>query len=227
MRLEKEDSSKRRKQDQTKVFLVLFFGLWLFSSQTGESCKGLKVEAPRGSEVADGNDTGWATSGRPYLAPPPGPKVESCPPPQLPALRNPHRCFLQGRHFSLLCRHPTLHLLKTSTGMDWRDLYRLSPDVQFSSVVQSCPTLCDPMNRSTPGLPVHHQLPESTYTHVHWVSDAIRPSHPLSSPSPPALNRSQHQGFFKWVSSSHQVAEVLEFQLQHQSFQWTPRTHLL
>ena len=227
MRLEKEDSSKRRKQDQTKVFLVLFFGLWLFSSQTGESCNGLKVEAPRGSEAADGNDTGWATSGRPYLAPPPGPKVESCPPPQLPALQNPHRCFLQGRHFSLLCRHPTLHLLKTSTGMDWRDLYRLSPDVQFSSVVQSCPTLCDPMNCSTPGLPVHHQLPESTQTHVHWVGDAIQPSHPLSSPSPPALSLSQHQGFFKWVSSSHQVAEVLEFQLQHQSFQWTPRTHLL
>ena len=75
------------------------------------------------------------------------------------------------------------------------------------------------MNRSTPGLPVHHQLPEFTQTHVHWVSDVIQPSHPLSSPSPPALNLSQHQGLFKWVSSSHQVAKVLEFQLQHQSFQ--------
>ena len=73
----------------------------------------------------------------------------------------------------------------------------------------------------TVGLPVHHQLPESTQTHVHWVSDAIQPSHPLSSPSPPALNLSQHQGLF---SSLHQVAKVLEFQLQHQSFQWTPRT---
>ena len=83
------------------------------------------------------------------------------------------------------------------------------------------------MNRGTPGLPVHHQLPESTQTHAHWVSDAIRPSHPLSSPSPPAPNPSQHQGLFKWVNSSHQVAEVLEFQLQHQSFQWTPRTDLL
>ena len=92
---------------------------------------------------------------------------------------------------------------------------------------QSCLTLCDPMNRSTPGLPVHHQLPESTQTHVHWVSDAIQPSHPPSSPSPPALNLSQHQGLFKWVSSSHQVAKVLEFQLQHQSLQWTPRTDLL
>ena len=83
------------------------------------------------------------------------------------------------------------------------------------------------MNRSTPGLPVHHQLPEPTQTHVHWVGDAIQPSHPLSSPSPPALNLSQHQGLFKWVSSLHQVAKVLEFQLQHQSFQWTPRTDVL
>ena len=99
--------------------------------------------------------------------------------------------------------------------------------LQFSSVAQSCPTLCDPMNRSTPGLPVHHQLPESTQTHVHWVGDAIQPSHPLSSPSPPALNLSQHQGLFKWVSSLHQVAKVLEFQLQHQSFQWTLRTDFL
>ena len=97
---------------------------------------------------------------------------------------------------------------------------------QFSSVAQSCLTLCNPMNCSTPGLPVHHQLPEFTQTHVHWVGDAIQPSHPLSSPSPPALNLSQHQGL-KWVSSSHQVAKVLEFQLQHQSHQWTPRTDLL
>ena len=102
----------------------------------------------------------------------------------------------------------------------------LPPIVQFSSVTQSCPTLYDPMNHSTPGLPVHHQLPESTQTHVHWVSDAIQPSHPLSSPSPPALNLSQHQGLLKWVNSLHQVAKLLEFQLQHQSFQWTPRTDL-
>ena len=99
--------------------------------------------------------------------------------------------------------------------------------VQFSSVTQSCPTLCDPMNRSTPGLPVHHQLLEFTQTHVHRVGDAIQPSHPLSSPSPPAPNHSQHQGFFQWVNSSHEVAKVLEFQLQHQYFQWTPRTDLL
>ena len=80
------------------------------------------------------------------------------------------------------------------------------------------------MDYSTPGLPVHHQPLELTQTHVHWVGDAIQPSHPLSSPSPPAFNLSQHQGLFKWVSSSHQVAKVLEFQLQHQSFQWIFRT---
>ena len=75
----------------------------------------------------------------------------------------------------------------------------------FSSVAQSCPTLCDPMNHSTPGLPVHHQLLELTQTHVHWVSDAIQPSHPLSSPSPPAPNPSQHQSLFQWVNSSHEM----------------------
>ena len=85
--------------------------------------------------------------------------------------------------------------------------------VQFSSVAQSCPALHDPMNCSTPGLPVHHQLPEFTQTQVHRVGDAIQPSHPLSSPSPPAPNPSQHQGLFQWVSSSHKVAKVLEFQL--------------
>ena len=84
---------------------------------------------------------------------------------------------------------------------------------QMRSVAQSCPTLCDPMNRSTPGLPVHHQLPEFTQTHVHRVRDAIQPSHPLSSPSPLAPNPSQHQSLFQWVNSSHEVAKVLEFQL--------------
>ena len=84
---------------------------------------------------------------------------------------------------------------------------------QIRSVTQLCPTLCDPMNRSTPGLPVHHQLPEFTETHVHRVGDAIQPSHPLSSPSLPAPNPSQHQSLFQWVNSSHEVAKVLEFQL--------------
>ena len=83
--------------------------------------------------------------------------------------------------------------------------------VQLSSVAQLCPTLCDPMDCSMPGLPIHHQLLEFTQTHVHWVSNAIQPSHPLSSPSPPTFNPSQHQGLCKWVSSSHQVAKVLEF----------------
>ena len=83
------------------------------------------------------------------------------------------------------------------------------------SVTQLCLTLCDPMNHSTSVLPVHHQLQESTQTHIHRVDEAIQPSHPPSSPSPPALNLSQHQGLFQWVNSSHQVAKVLEFQLQH------------
>ena len=103
----------------------------------------------------------------------------------------------------------------------------LTYDLQFSSVAQSCPTLGDPMNHSTPGLPVHHKLPEFTQTHAHLVSDAIQPSHPLSSPSLPGPNPSQYQGLFQRVNSSHEVAKVLEFQPQHQSFQWTPRTDLL
>ena len=94
--------------------------------------------------------------------------------------------------------------------------------VQLSSVTQSCRTLCNPMNRSMPVPPVHHQLPEFTQTHAYRVGDAIQPSHPLSSPSPPAPNPSQHQALFQWVNSSHEVAKVLEFQLQHQSFQCIP-----
>ena len=97
---------------------------------------------------------------------------------------------------------------------------------QFSSVIQLCPTVCDPMDCSTPGLPVHHQLPELTQTHVHRVGAAIQPSLPLSSPFPPAFNPSQHQGLFQLVSSSQEVDKVLEFQL-YQSFQWTPRADCL
>ena len=95
---------------------------------------------------------------------------------------------------------------------------------QFSSVTQSSPTLCDPMNRSTPGLPVHYQLPELSQTHVHRVSDAIQPSHPLSSPSPPAPNPSQHQGLFQRVNSSHKVAKVLALAsfLPKKSHSWSP-----
>ena len=96
-----------------------------------------------------------------------------------------------------------------------------------SSVTQSCPALCDPMDCSMPGFPVHHQLLEPTQTHVHDVGDAIQPPHPLLSPSRPALNLSQHQGLCQWVCSSHQVAKVLEFQLQHQGCQWIFRTDYL
>ena len=96
-----------------------------------------------------------------------------------------------------------------------------------NSVAQSCQTLCNPTDGSTPGFPIHHQLPEAAQTHFYQVSDAIQPSHPPSSPSPPAFNLSQHQGLFQWVSSLHQVANILEFQPQHQSFQWIFRTDLL
>ena len=113
-------------------------------------------------------------------------------------------------------------------GHDWAaNTFTFTLLNQFNSVAQSSLTLCDPMNYTTPGLPVHHQLQESTQTHVHGVGDAIQPSHPLLSPSPPAPNPSQHQGLFQWVNSSHEVTKILEFQLQHQSFQWTPRTDLL
>ena len=101
----------------------------------------------------------------------------------------------------------------------------LGSSVQFSHSVAF--NSLWPMDCSMPGLPVHHQLLEFTQTHVHWVGNANQPSHPLYSPSPPAFNLPQHQGLFKWVSSSHKVAKVLEFQLQHQSLQWTPRTDLL
>ena len=108
---------------------------------------------------------------------------------------------------------------------NWRKSSFSQSVSQFSHSVVS--DSCNPMNHSTPGLPVHHQLPEFTQTHAHQVGDAIQPSHPLSSLSLPAPNPSQHQGLFQWVSSSHQVAKILEFLLQHQSFQWTPRTDLL
>ena len=98
------------------------------------------------------------------------------------------------------------------------------------SVQFSCSIVSDslqPRGLQHAGLPVHHQLPEFTQTHVHWVGDAIQPSHPLSSPSPPAFNLSENQDLFQWISSLHQVAKVLEFELQHQSFQWIFRTDFL
>ena len=116
-------------------------------------------------------------------------------------------------------------ICRVVTGNLWPGAGASSQSV--SSVAQLCPTLCDPMDFSIPGLPVHHQLPEITQTHVHWVGDAIQPSHPLSSPSPPAFNLSQHQSLFQWLGSSLQVAKVLKFQLQHQSFQWIFRIDFL
>ena len=104
-------------------------------------------------------------------------------------------------------------VISSSYSFLWFAISSSLQSVQFSYIAQSCPTLCDPVNRSTPCLSVHHQLPEFTQTHIHRVSDAIQPSHLLSSPSPPAPNPSQHQSLFQWVNSSHEVAKVLEFQL--------------
>ena len=156
-------------------------------------------------------------------------------------------CFLHQERIALLCTWETMR----SAGADglmgpteeikvddsqlkgcnrqWRRFisWYHHQSVQFRSVAQSCPTLCNPMDCSMPGFPVHHQLSAITQTHVHWVGDAIQPSHPLSAPSPPTFNHSQHQGLFQWVSSSHDVAKVLEFQLQHQPFQWIFRTNFL
>ena len=103
----------------------------------------------------------------------------------------------------------------------------LCSSVQFSSVPQLCLTLCEPIDCSMPGLPVHYRLLEFTQAHVHWVRDAIQTSHSLLSPSSPAFNLSQHQGLFQWASSSHQVAKELEFQLQHRCFQSIFRTDFL
>ena len=114
---------------------------------------------------------------------------------------------------------------------DWLSHWKLMTELNLQTLSpprrKSCLTLFDTTECSMPGFPVHHQLPEFTQTHVHQVSNAIQPSHPLSTPSPPAFNLSQHQRLFKWVSSSHQVAKVLEFHIQLQSFQWIFRTDFL
>ena len=131
----------------------------------------------------------------------------------------------------ILKQHMCYHQISKHLGIS-RDLFHCwflgsYCSVQFSSVAQLCPTLCEPINCSTPDLPVHHQLPESTQTHGHWVGDAIQPSHPLLSPFLPTFNLSHNQVLFKLVSSSHQVTKVLEFQLQHQSLKWIFRTEFL
>ena len=121
-------------------------------------------------------------------------------------------CYTEVKAFPFLTKHLSLTLALTLAV--WSATVRLawiSFSVQFSSVAQSCPTLCDPMNRSTPGLPGHHLLPEFIQTDVHRVSDSIQPSHPLSSPSPAAPNPSQHQGLFQWVNSSHEVPRYWSF----------------
>ena len=126
------------------------------------------------------------------------------------------RCHWTSEHTHRQCDRLSLHSQISSLNI-----------IQFSSVTQLCMNLCDFMDCSPPGLPVHNQLLEPTQTHVHCVSDAFQPSHPLLSPSPPAFNLSQHQGLFQWVSFLYQVAKVLEFQLQHQFFQWILRTDFL
>ena len=110
--------------------------------------------------------------------------------------------------------------------------YFLLPNDQYRHcccclVAKLCPTLCDPMDWGRQDFPALHYLPEFAQTHVHWVGDAIQPSHPQLPPSPLVLNFSQHWGLFQWVSSSHQVAKVLQIHLQHQSFQWIFRTDFL
>ena len=122
--------------------------------------------------------------------------------------------FFYSLEFQKLKFPPDVLFLSWAKERKWSTVKIMWGFWVFSSVAQSCLILCNPMDCSTPGLSVHHQLLEFTQTHVHWIGDAIQPSHPLSSPSPPALNLFQHQGLFKWVSSSHQVAKVLEFQLQ-------------
>ena len=118
------------------------------------------------------------------------------------------RCKLWNLALVTQYKHQSLfHSLLLFAYFRWQE--------SVSSVAQSCLTLCHPMDCSMPGFPVHHELPEFTQTYVHWISDNTQPSHPLSSLSPPTFNLSQHQGLFKWVRSSHQVAKVLELQLQH------------
>ena len=150
----------------------------------------------------------------------PGPLVSDCAPTlSLNGLLDSH--YLPD---NLACSGPGRNLKLTISLM----CYRV---VRFKGESTEHPdkfvTLCDPMDCSIPGFPVFQYLPQFAQTHVHWVSDAIQPPHPLSSPSPPAFNLSQHQGLFQWVSCLYQEAKVLEFQLQNQSFQWTFRTDFL
>ena len=130
-----------------------------------------------------------------------------------------HFCIFNIRKKMKISQYSRKWKDRTQTGREYlQRMYLIKHSVQFSSIAQLCPTLCNPMDCSTPGFPVHYQLLELTQTHVHWVGDAIQPSHLLLSLSPHTFNLSQHRDLFQWVSSSHQVAKVLEFQLLHQSF---------
>ena len=131
----------------------------------------------------------------------------------------------EAMSFQLCQENPFTFLCAPGISKRRNQLLSNFPKNQFSSVAQSYLTHCDPMDCNTPGFPVHQQLLELAQTHVHRVSDAIQPSHPLSSPSPPAFSLSQHPGLFQWVSFFHQVARVLE--LRHQSFQWIFRPDFL
>ena len=175
------------------------------------SCMGHTIVVNQGMREKRGWPRGWRTMWREMAS-----SQGDYPSPEGPASGSPMEVHSTCRDSSL----PRQSKLPVVVG--W--VFQLQISQSVSSVAQSCLTLHNPMDCSTPGLPIHHQLLELTQTHLHWVGDAIQPSHPLSSPSPPAFNLSQYQGLFKWVSSSHQVAKVLEFQLQHQSFQWTLRT---
>ena len=138
--------------------------------------------------------------------------------------------YIPGALLKVLFHEEIPHLLlsfKSTLEYNYSSIVFIQLWVHFSSITQLWSTLCNPKDCSTQGLPVHHQLPELAQTHVHWVSDAIQPSHSLWSPFPSGFNFAQHQGVFQWVSSSHQVAKVLELQLQHQSFQRIFRTDFL
>ena len=138
--------------------------------------------------------------------------------------------FVTSPYFSIFYQPPPHNTVPETTIHSlylWLFKEILHVSERFSSVAQAYWTLCNPMDRSTSGFPVHHWHPELTQTHAHWVGNATQPSHPLSCHSAPAFSLSQHQCLFKWVSSSHQVPKVQEFQLQHQSFQWILRIHLL
>ena len=171
-----------------------------------------------------------------FQAPGPAPHYVSSPPPPSssspPPLSSPQQvtCTESLMYTRLLLERYYLGEKKNSIILPIVQMRTIGPEgslVQFSSVAQSCPALCDPMDCSTPGFPVHHQLPELTQTHVHRVGDTIQPSHPLLSLYLPAFYLSQHQGLLQWVSSLHQVAKESELQLQHQSFQWIFMTDFL